>query len=50
MVKRRLIPLSMSCVVVAVFIVGSLTESAQVKAQQVVPPVYNPSGDAAPGD
>ena len=37
--KRRLIPLSMSCVVVAVFIVVSLTESAQVKPQQVVPPV-----------
>src|SRR5882724_12140284 len=49
--KRRLIPLSMSCVVVAVFIVVSLTESAQVKPQQgvppvktdqVVPPLYNP--------
>src|SRR6266478_6186986 len=49
--KRRLIPLSMSCVVVALFIVVSLTESAQVnpqqvvppaKTQQVVPPVYDP--------
>src|SRR5882724_10634045 len=49
--KRRLIPLSMSCVVVAVFIAVSLTESAQVKPQQgvppvktdqVVPPLYNP--------
>ena len=51
MSKRRLIPLSMSCVVVALFIVVSLTESAQVnpqqvvppaKTQQVVPPLYNP--------
>src|SRR5439155_26531751 len=51
MVKRRLIPLSMSCVVVALFIAVSLTESAQVKPQQgvppaktdqVVPPLYNP--------
>src|SRR6266436_7630937 len=49
--KRRLIPLSMSCVVVALFIAVSLTESAQVKpqqgvppatTQQVVPPLYNP--------
>jgi len=40
--KRRLIPLSMGYVVVAVFIAGSLTECAQVKTQQVVPPVYNP--------
>src|SRR5882724_12049580 len=49
--KRRLIPQSMSCVVVALFIVVSLTESAQVKPQQgvppaktdqVVPPLYNP--------
>jgi cytochrome c peroxidase len=40
--KRRLIPLSMSWVVVAVFIAVSLTECAQVKPQQVVPPVYNP--------
>jgi hypothetical protein len=36
--KRRLIPLSMSCVVGAVFIAVSLTESAQVKPQQAVPP------------
>ena len=51
MVKRRLIPLSMSCVVGAVFIAVSLKESAQVKpqqavppakTQQVVPPLYNP--------
>src|SRR5882672_1899131 len=49
--KRRLIPLSMGCVVVALFIVVSPTESAQVnpqqgvppaKTQQVVPPLYNP--------
>src|SRR6266850_8436598 len=54
--KRRLIPLSMSCVVVALFIVVSLTESAQVnpqqakpqqvkpqvKTDQVVTPLYNP--------
>src|SRR6266850_5157384 len=49
--KRRLIPLSMSCVVVALFIVVSLSESAQVnpqhgvpplKTDQVVPPLYNP--------
>jgi cytochrome c peroxidase len=49
--KRRLIPLSMSCMVVALFIVVSPTESAQVKPQQaappatteqVVPPLYNP--------
>jgi cytochrome c peroxidase len=43
--KRRLIPLSMSCVVVALFIVVSLTESAQV--QPLPPPngggpFYNP--------
>src|SRR6266478_120646 len=49
--KRRLIPLSMSCVVVAVFIAVSVAMSAQVKpqqavptakTQQVVPPLYNP--------
>ena len=38
--KRRLIPLSMGCVVVALFIAVSLTESAQ--PPPVVPPVYNP--------
>jgi cytochrome c peroxidase len=37
--KRRLIPLSMGCVVAALFIVVSLTESAQVTP---LPPVYNP--------
>src|SRR5437660_9088135 len=51
--KRRLIPLAMSCVVVAVFIAVSVAMSAQVKpqpqqavptakTQQVVPPLYNP--------
>src|SRR5258705_8421156 len=43
--KRRLIPLSMGCVVVALFIAVSLTESAQV--QPLPPPngggpSYNP--------
>jgi cytochrome c peroxidase len=38
--KRRLIPLSMGCVMVALFIVVSLTESAQ--PPPVLPPVYNP--------
>jgi cytochrome c peroxidase len=38
----RLIPPSMSCAVKAVFIVVFLTECAQVKTQQVVPPLYNP--------
>jgi cytochrome c peroxidase len=37
--KRRLIPLSMGCVVAGLFIVVSLTESAQVTP---LPPVYNP--------
>src|SRR6266481_5167105 len=49
--KRRLIPLAISCVVVAVFIAVSVAMSAQVKpqqavptakTQQVVPPLYNP--------